>query len=239
MSASPGKVLVLGDGAEVPVLLAGLHAAHLPATRSENADDVRLLLIANGGDESAARLAPSWPTIPMLLVGARTAERIQALHARLGAARQRLMAAGTTAASARLARGIAARLRVAVEHVHAWIVGTTDRPIPLWSSATVAGVPLSEWRVMGHGRLTVPDRVELLHDALRDAGEMEQTVPLVARAVLLDQNRVLCVGSRIEGIDPSIEGAVLGWPTIVSARGGDALLPVRLNDAERAALGNR
>ena len=49
-----------------------------------------------------------------------------------------------------------------MQNVHAYIAGEHgDSEIPLWSSANIAGVPLHEWAVRGHGRLTCRDRDEI------------------------------------------------------------------------------
>ena len=46
--------------------------------------------------------------------------------------------------------------------MHAYIAGEHgDSEIPLWSSARIANVPLHEWAVPRHGKLTVRDRTEI------------------------------------------------------------------------------
>ena len=132
--------------------------------------------------------------------------------------------------------GASARLRVAVEHVHAWIAGSRGSPVPLWSSATVAGIPLSDWRVMGHGRLTVRDRVDLLQNAVTDASDADDSLLAVCGAILSAENRVLSVASSLTNVHAEIDGAWLSWPTIVNDAGAETPLPMKLNDAERAAL---
>jgi malate/lactate dehydrogenase len=143
---------------------------------------------------------------------------------------------GTSAMSLRLRAGIAARLRLAVEHVQAWIAGSRRSPVPLWSSATAAGIPLSDWRVMGHGRLTVRDRAELLQMAIGDADDADEALLAVCAAIVGAENRVLSVASSLANVDADLDGAWLSWPTIVNDGGAEALLPLKLNDAERAAL---
>ena len=60
---------------------------------------------------------------------------------------------------------IAQRCSVAVQNVHAYIAGEHgDSEIPLWSSATIANIPLHEWAVPGHGKLTVRDRTEIFEN---------------------------------------------------------------------------
>ena len=79
-----------------------------------------------------------------------------------GLPRQRVFGSGTVLDSSRFRFLIARRLKIAVQNVHAYIAGEHgDSEVPLWSSATVANIPLNEWAVQGHGKLSVRDRVEI------------------------------------------------------------------------------
>src|SRR5687767_781986 len=82
---------------------------------------------------------------------------------------------GTVLDSSRFRFLIAQRCSVAVQNVHAYISGEHgDSEIPLWSSANIAGVPLHEWAVMGHGRLTVRDRATIFEDVKNAAYQVIQ-----------------------------------------------------------------
>src|SRR5688572_7255586 len=75
-----------------------------------------------------------------------------------GLPRQRVLGSGTVLDSSRFRYLIARRCNVAVQNVHAYIAGEHgDSEIPLWSSARIANVPLHEWAVPAHGKLTVRD----------------------------------------------------------------------------------
>jgi L-lactate dehydrogenase len=77
----------------------------------------------------------------------------------------RVLGSGTVLDSSRFRYLIAKRCNVAVQNVHAYIVGEHgDSEIPLWSSATIANIPLHEWAVPRHGKLTVRDRSEIFQN---------------------------------------------------------------------------
>src|SRR4051812_44068862 len=78
---------------------------------------------------------------------------------------RRVLGSGTVLDSSRFRFLIARRCRVAVQNVHAYIAGEHgDSEIPLWSSASIALVPLHQWAVPGHGKLTVRDRAAIFED---------------------------------------------------------------------------
>jgi L-lactate dehydrogenase len=160
---------------------------------------------------------------------------------------EKVVGSGTVLDSSRFRFLIAQRLRVAVASVQAMIVGEHGQSaIPLWSTAAVEGVPLKDWAVPGHGKLTVPDRakiVEEVKDAARQIiegkGATSYAIGLAAaeilQAILDDQQRVLPVSTVVEGWR-EIGDVALSLPSIVGARGASAPLPVPMNDAEYAGL---
>src|SRR5205085_8595526 len=65
---------------------------------------------------------------------------------RLGLAWQRVLGLGTQLDTARFRGHLARRLKVAPTQVQALILGEHgDSMVPLWSSATIAGLPLEQW----------------------------------------------------------------------------------------------
>lgn len=66
---------------------------------------------------------------------------------------QRVVGSGTVLDSSRFRFLVARHCNVAVQNVHAYIAGEHgDSEIPLWASATIGSIPLSQWSVEGHGR---------------------------------------------------------------------------------------
>jgi len=164
-------------------------------------------------------------------------------------ARNRVLGSGTVLDSSRFRFLIARRLKVAVQNVHANIAGEHgDSEIPLWSSATVSGIPLHEWAVRGHGSLSVRDRTEIVqevktaaHQIIEGKGATNYAIGLataqILDAILRDQNRVLSVSSLIEKFG-DIDDVCLSLPCIVNKSGVEPPLPIPLNPAEAAGLAN-
>lgn len=166
-----------------------------------------------------------------------------------GLPKERVLGSGTVLDSSRFRFLIAQRLKVAVQNVHAYIAGEHgDSEIPLWSSATVANIPLHEWAVPHHGKLSVRDRVEIFENVKNAAyqivagkGATNYAVGLatarILEAVLHDENRILSVSSYLEDYR-GIRDVCLSVPSIVNARGVDTTLPVPMNANEEAGLKN-
>lgn len=157
--------------------------------------------------------------------------------------RDRCMSAGTVALSAEFRRRIADRLRVDTRDVQALTVGSDgEKAVPLWSSASVAGIPLHQWAVMGHGRMSVRDRTEIfvgLKESFDDpdfarAANVSASVEII-QAIVRDSNRVLPVGT-FNAEHRGIANAWLALPCIVNAKGAEPPLEVPMNDAELAGL---
>ncbi|OLT46855.1 L-lactate dehydrogenase [Cellulosimicrobium sp. CUA-896] len=161
---------------------------------------------------------------------------------------QRLVGSGTVLDSSRLRFLVAQQCGVAVQNVHAYVAGEHgDTEIPLWSSATVGGVPLLEWSgLAGRGGLTedVRDRIarEVVESAYRiieGKGATNYAVGLagtrIIEAVLGDEHRILPVSTLLDG-DHGIEDVCLSLPTLVDRRGAVERVEVPLAADELAGL---
>src|SRR5881227_3326641 len=123
--------------------------------------------------------------------------------------RQRVLGSGTVLDSSRFRFLIAQRCKVAVQNVHAYIIGEHgDSEIPLWSSASIANVPLHEWSVPRHGKLSVRDRTEIFQDVktaayqiIQGKGATSYAIGLatakILESLLHDENRILPVSSLL------------------------------------------
>jgi L-lactate dehydrogenase len=166
-----------------------------------------------------------------------------------GLARQRVFGSGTVLDSARFRYLIGQRLKVAVQNVHAFIAGEHgDSEIPLWSSASIANIPLHEWAVMHHGKLSVPDRVNIFesvrtaaYQIVEGKGATNFAIGLatgrILEAILNDENRILSVSSLLEKYR-GISDVCLSVPTIINRSGVEMPLPVPMNAAEESGLRN-
>ena len=158
----------------------------------------------------------------------------------------RVIGSGTVLDSARLRHEIAARVGVAEQSVHASIVGEHgDSEFPLWSAASIGGVPLLEWE-RTTGRLGPAEREEIAEQVVTAAyriiagkGATNYAVGLAAtriiEAVLRDEHRVLPVSTWLEDYH-GISDVCLSVPTLVGADGAGQRLGLPFPEDDRARL---
>lgn len=166
-----------------------------------------------------------------------------------GLPKQRVFGSGTVLDSSRFRFLIAQRLKVSVHSVHAYIAGEHgDSEIPLWSSASVANIPLHDWAVPHHGKLSVRDRVEIFQSVKNAAyqivagkGATNYAIALasarILESVLHNENRILSVSSLLEDYR-GVSDVCLSVPCIVNGTGVDTTLPIPMNANEEAGLRN-
>jgi L-lactate dehydrogenase len=162
---------------------------------------------------------------------------------------QRVLGSGTVLDSSRFRYLIAQRCNVAVQNVHAYIVGEHgDSETPLWSSASIANIPLHEWAVPRHGKLTVRDRTEIFQNVktaakqvIEGKGATNYAIGLstakILEALLHDENRILPVSSLLNGYR-DLSDVCLSVPCIVNRAGVEQALAVPMNANEDAGLKN-
>ena len=170
-------------------------------------------------------------------------------HKLSGLPARRVFGSGTVLDSSRFRYLIARRCNVAVQNVHGYIAGEHgDSEIPLWSSTRIANVPLHEWAVPGHGKLSVRDRTEIFQNVKNAAYQIVQgkgatnyaiglATAKILEALLKDENRILSVSSLLNDYR-GISDVCLSVPSIVNRTGVEIALPIPMNDAEEAGLRN-
>jgi L-lactate dehydrogenase len=136
---------------------------------------------------------------------------------------------------------------VAVQNVHAYIAGEHgDSEIPLWGSATIGSIPLIQWSVEGHGRLTAADKEQIVHNVkdaayhvIQGKGATNYAVGLavcnILEAILFDEQRVLAVSGWLHGFR-GVEDICLSVPRIVGRNGIEAPLPIPMTVDEENGL---
>ena len=159
----------------------------------------------------------------------------------------RVIGSGTVLDSSRFRYLVAKHCQVAVQNVHAYIAGEHgDSEIPLWSSATIGSIPLSQWSVPGHGRITSADKDQILHNVKDAAYQVIQgkgatnyavglAVTNILESILYDERRVLPVSGQLRGFR-DIEDVCMSLPRIVSCKGIEPPLPIPMTVDEEAGL---
>lgn len=160
----------------------------------------------------------------------------------------RLFGSGTVLDSSRLRFLIAQFCGVAVQNVHAYIAGEHgDSEIPLWSSATIGGVPLTRWQPLP-GRPSLDDQaragiarevVTAAYRIIEGKGATNYAIGLAAtrivEAILRDEHRVLPVSTLAQGF-AGLDDVCLSLPSLVDRQGCGRRLEIALSDQERAGL---
>lgn len=159
---------------------------------------------------------------------------------------ERLFGSGTVLDSSRLRYLLADTCGVAVGNVHAYIAGEHgDTEVPLWSSATIGGVPLMEWDAQ-FGLLGQAERDEIAHRVVNAAyeviagkGATNYAVGLAGTRIIesigRDERRVLPVSTLIDDWH-GIGDVCMSVPTVVSAQGATTRLVVPIDEGELAQL---
>jgi L-lactate dehydrogenase len=165
----------------------------------------------------------------------------------LGLPRNQVLGSGTLIDSSRLRSLIARRCGVAVQSVHAYVAGEHgDSEIPLWTSATVGGVPVLQWDDPDLPPLSAAERdhigrqvVQAGYQVLRGKGYTNYAIALAAariiEAVLYDEHQVLPVSSLLTGC-AGISDVCLSMPSVINRTGVLRVLPVPLSEDERDGL---
>jgi L-lactate dehydrogenase len=159
----------------------------------------------------------------------------------------RVFGSGTVLDSSRLRFLIAEHTGVAVQNVHAYIAGEHgDSEVPLWSTATIGGVPVQDWGSAGERPLDEQARGRIHRRVVTSADEIIAgkgatslaiglAVSRILEAVLNDEHRVLPVTSRLEGVH-GLSGVCLSMPSVVGRAGVERVLATPLSAGERIQL---
>ena len=164
-----------------------------------------------------------------------------------GLPRNQVMGSGTVLDSSRFRSLIAAHCGVAVQSVHAYIAGEHgDSEVPMWTSASVGGVPVLTWDDPGQPPMTATERDEMVrqvvgsgYEILRGKGYTNHAIALasarIIESVIYDEHQVLPVSTLLTGY-AGIHDVCLSVPTVVNRAGALRVLPMEMSDEERSAL---
>ncbi len=160
----------------------------------------------------------------------------------------RMFGSGTALDTSRLRHQVARECDIAVGNVHAYIVGEHgDSEVAVWSSATIGGQPLTEWRGRDGEIVMTPEARERIHrDVVRSAytiiegkGATNYAIGVagarIVEAVLGDQRRIMPVSTltNYEGVGE----VCLSLPAVIGRNGIEHHASIPMDEAEQAALG--
>lgn len=163
-----------------------------------------------------------------------------------GLPNNQLFGSGTVLDSSRLRVLVAQHCGVAIENVHAYICGEHgDTAIPIWSSATIAGVPLTKWEFQT-GKLGESVRDEMAESVVNAAYEVISgkgatnyaigvSAARIIEAMFRDEHRVLPVSSMLNGWH-GISDVCMSVPTVVDRQGVGMNVEIPMLDGELGAM---
>src|ERR1700722_1694811 len=157
---------------------------------------------------------------------------------------QRVLGLGTQLDTARFRSHLARRLQVPATQVQALILGEHgDSMVPLWSSATIAGLPLEQWPgcTPALGREVFEETKTAGATLIKLKGGSGFAVGLsireVVQAIALDSRRILPVSTLQQGLY-GVRDVCLSVPTVVGCGGGRRQNELALTPKERTGIQN-
>lgn len=156
----------------------------------------------------------------------------------------RVIGLGTVLDTARFQSYLAQRLKVPATQVKAMILGEHgDSMVPIWSSATISGLPLEQWP--GFGAKVGQEVFEATKTAgaqvikLKGGSGFAVGVSIreVVHALLLDSRKILPVSSLMSGTY-GVRDVCLSVPTELGCGGVRKLHELPLTPKERLGIGN-
>jgi len=164
-----------------------------------------------------------------------------------GMSPRQMFGSGTVLDSSRLRYRVAQECGVSVGNVHAYVAGEHgDSEVALWSSATIGGLPLTDWLGPdGHPVMTA-EKCEAIRNEVKEsaytiiAGKGATNFAIgaagarIVEAVLRDQNRVLPVSTLIDY--PGVGEVCMSLPAVVGRQGVSTRVDVPLDEREAVAL---
>jgi L-lactate dehydrogenase len=164
-----------------------------------------------------------------------------AVH-RAGLPWQRVIGLGTQLDTARFRGYLARKLKVPATQVNALILGEHgDSMVPVWSSATISGLPLEQWPGFGPNlqREVFEDTKTAGAQVIKLKGGSGFAVGLsireVVHGILLDSRRVLPVSSLMNGAY-GVKDVCFSVPTVVGCGGVRQQIELPLTMRERSGL---
>lgn len=161
-----------------------------------------------------------------------------------GLPRTQVIGTGTIAETATLRYLLGRHFRVDPHSVHAYVLGGNGGKLPIWSSATIAGMYITEV-CKAHGCPPavlqsifneVRDRTANV-DAHADAAYLSTGAALarIAAAILGNENHVFSISTVLQN-EYGLVDTALSVPAVIGEKGIDRILRVELNDEEVARL---
>lgn len=228
----------------------GSHIVIIAAGAAQKNGETRLDLLKKNASivlDVAKKIKPHLDEGTLVLVVSNPVDLLTHIVAKeLGLSHKQVFGSGTVLDTSRLKVALAKEAGVDPRSVHAFVVGEHgDSEVPLFSSASIGGLPLSLF-LEREGK--DPEVLKKIHEGVRDAayeiikkkGATYYAVALgvsrIVSAVLNDEASVLTVSSYMEDLYGEEGKIYLSLPAVVSGDGVEKVLLPVLSEEEKEAL---
>ncbi|MBE6485322.1 MAG: malate dehydrogenase [Methanosphaera stadtmanae] len=142
--------------------------------------------------------------------------------------------------SLRLKTILAKHFNINSGEIHTRVIGEHgEHMVPLLSSTTIGGIPLKYF--VSHNELNVNELVIKLNNAAEDIiskkGATEYgpsyAIGNLISTIVTDSRKILTVSTYLEGEIEDVSDVCLGVPVILSKKGVERVVPVRMKDYEK------
>jgi L-lactate dehydrogenase len=156
----------------------------------------------------------------------------------------RIIGSGTVLDTSRFRHLLSARCNIDPRNIHAYVIGEHgDSEVPLWSTANVAGIPLTAFCETCANVCSSQKREELMekvrdsaYEIISEKGATYYAIALALRriceSILRDEHSVLTVSSLIDG-NYGVKDIYLSVPCVLGKNGVENIIPFELNDEEK------
>ena len=161
----------------------------------------------------------------------------------------RVIGSGTVLDTARFRYELGEHLWVDSRSVHAYIIGEHgDSELAAWSDARVGGLPIHDFCEL-RGYYDHDTSMEKIFNSVKNSAYeiiskkhatyygIAMAVCRICAAIVRDERSILPVSSLMTG-EYGITDVVLSIPSVVDAKGIEAVVPIELDEAELKALKN-
>ena len=158
-----------------------------------------------------------------------------------------VIGSGTVLDTGRLQQMLGAHVEVDPRDVQAYVMGEHgDSEFVAWSSAQVAGVPLSTFCEL-HGHLEHEAAEKRIAEDVKNSAYtiiekkhatyygVAMAVKRICEVIIRDEKSILPISSMMHG-DFGVDNVVLSMPAVVGADGLEELVPIALSEKEAADL---
>jgi L-lactate dehydrogenase len=161
-----------------------------------------------------------------------------------GLPRKQVIGTGTIAETATLRCLLGRHFRVDSHSIHAYVVGGNGGKLPVWSSATLAGMYITDvCRAHGCPPLVLNSIFSEVRDRTANPGIHPEATNLstgaglarIATAILRNENHVFSVSTVLDK-EYGLSETATSVPAVIGEKGIDRILRIELNDEEVAQL---